>query len=571
MTEKRDVTRTLDEIASYLEIDEPNPFKSMAFRKAARAIEDLDTGIDELVRSGEIRRTAGVGKVIAPIVVELVESGRASYLEELRAKYPPGILELMRVPGLGAKKITLLYAELGIASIDDLETAAREGRLRSIRGFGEKTAQKVLDSIASMREHAGQFLLVAALDSAELLLRALRRNLDVAAAVTGSARRRLEVVDRVELVVATETPEETAEAIRGIALLEGVARDDRAVHGTVRSIPLTVHLTTPDLLPLTLLFSTGTGEFVDALRRHATSVGFELTPSALLRGAARVEVDDEDAIFRRLELEPIPPELRESGAVLERAEIVTDLVDYDSIRGTFHVHSTWSDGRNTLREMIGAARELGFSYVGISDHSKAAAYAGGLTEDDLEARDAELDEITAEMPDIRIFRGTEADILQDGTIDYDPETLDRFDFVVASIHSRFRMNREEMTQRIVRALHDPHVTFLGHLTGRLLLSRAPYELDFDAVFRAAAENGVMIEINGSPKRLDVDWRHLERAMELGVSFSIHPDAHSTAEMANVIAGTWVARKGGVPRERVFNARPLADVESHLASRRARAR
>jgi len=546
--DKFTVARTLDEISRYIELSDPNPFKARAFEKAARAVENLDEDVLELVQSGGILGVSGIGKATGAVVEEIVRTGTSKYLEELRGQYPPGIFELLRVPKLGLKKIGVLYSELGIASLDELEEAAQDGRVAKLEGFGAKTTEHILKGIEFARMRESQFLLPVGLEIGESLRERLAEIDEVEdAEIAGSVRRRLEVVRNVNLVVVTKKPLVVAEKLAG--LVSGLAAiDERTYKGTARGeMDVIFHLTPPNELGSTMLRMTGSAAFVGAF------------------GTIGKAAKESDA-FKKAGYAWVEPERRESGDDL-RLKKRTKLVDVADLRGTFHVHTTFSDGRNTVQEMLGAARDRGWEYVGISDHSVTAYYAGGLNEEKLEAQQAEIARHEKLVAPMRVFRGTEADILPDGTMDYGKKILSKFDFVVASVHSQFKMDTEQMTERILRAMDDPHVTFLGHLTGRLLLAREGYRVDYERIFEKAAEKGVMIEINGNPRRLDVDWRHLRRAVDLGVTFSIHPDAHSISEYNAVVTGTWVARKGGLSPKHIFNTRSADEVAKLFAKRR----
>ena len=566
------IARTLDEIGRYIELSESNPFKSRAFDKAARSIEALDREPAELVARGGLQSVPGIGKATGAIVEELVASGRSQYLEELRAQYPPGIFELLRVPGLGLKKIGMLYSEFGIGSLDELETAARSGRIARLRGFGAKTQQKILEGIEMARRRTTQFLLPAALESGEAVRARLAQLAEISdAEVSGSVRRRLEIVDNVEVVVCAADLERAIAAITKRAVVDRLeAIDETRLRGFARDgIEVLLHLTTAEDLGAAMLVTTGSREFVEAFARKIEDGGWALRDRKLYRNDRHVPADSEHDLFACAGISFVEPETRENGDMLRR-KTRPRLVDVADLKGTFHVHTTFSDGRNTVREMLDAARDRGFEYVGISDHSQNAYYARGLALDDLERQHAEIDRERASVEPMRVFRGTEADILDDGAIDYGPETLSRFDFVIASIHSRFGMDEQQMTARMLRALDDPFVTILGHLTGRLLLRRKGYAIDFDRVFDRAAERGVMIEINGNPHRLELDWRLVKRAVDRGVLLCINPDAHSINELSHVVSGTWLARKGGLAAKHIFNTRPVDEVAAYLAARRERA-
>ena len=546
--DKFTVAKTLDEISRYIELSDPNPFRARAFEKAARAVEKLDDDIESVVASGEITKVSGIGKATAQIIEEIVRTGSSRYLEELRAQYPPGIFDLLRVPRLGLKKIGVLYSDLGVASLDELEQAARSGRLAKLKGFGAKTAEQILKGIEFARMRESKFLLPVGIEVGETLRERLAEIEEIEdAEVSGSVRRRLEVIRNVNLVVATKKPDVVAEKLRGIvANLEPL--EDDTWKGLARNeVEVLFHLVAPAEFGSAMLRTTGSAEFVEA---------FGKIPKAR----------DEQDVFKKAGYAFVEPERRETADDLKLKKR-PKLVQLSDLRGTFHVHTTWSDGRNSVLEMLSAARGRGWEYVGISDHSPAAYYAGGLTEEKLRGQQAEIKRHEKGVAPMRVFRGTEADILGNGTIDYGDKILSKFDFVIASVHSNFKMPKDEMTERILKAMDDPHVTFIGHLTGRLLLSREGYSVDYDRIFEKAGERGVMIEINGNPRRLDVDWRYVGRALDRGVVFGIHPDAHSISEYNAVVTGTWVARKAGLSPKYIFNTRSVEEVAEFLGVRR----
>jgi len=573
MSNKRFVARSLEEIARYLEISEKNRFKSLAYLKAARKVEDLNSDVVTFVESGEIERTPGIGKAIGPIIVELVRTGQSRYLEDLRKQYPAGIFDLMEIEGLGLRKIGMLYESLRIGTLEELESACRTGRLAALPGFGKKTEEKILRSIETLRTRETRYLLPTALEIAESLATRLREIEGIEAVeISGSLRRRLEIASEIEIVLSAKDSSNVFQTLMAKEFLDGgEIVDSRTMRGRVRNdVPVILHRGRPNEFASTLLFSTGSAEFVAELIRRGSERGLQVTARGIKKGSRTLCATDESEIFRTLELPLLEPELRETTEWLDRREGLDRLVHVDSLRGTFHAHTTYSDGRSTLYEMLDGARDRGFDYVGISDHSKTASYARGLTEDRVEEQQREIENLRPSFPELTIFKGTEADILQGGEMDYGPDTLRKFDFVIASVHSRFKTPVDEMTSRIIRALENPFVTFLGHLTGRLLLSRPGYEIHYDQVFEAAASSGVIIEINGNPHRLELDWRLMQRALAAGVIFSIHPDAHSVDSLGHVLSGSWAARKGGVRAEQVFNTLPAAEVAAHFARRKARA-
>ncbi len=568
--DKHTIARALEEIADFLDISESNPFKSGAFRKAAQRVEEIDGQMSDFVSSGAIKKTPGIGKATGAVILELIETGKSEYLEQFRAQYPPGIFEMQAVPGLGLKKIAYLYETSGIGTLEELEMAGKEGKLASMPGFGAKTQQKILEGIEALRNRSSKFLLPLALDVSESLKGRLESIEGVEQVhVAGAVRRRLEVVDTVELCISTWKINKVIKLIESADMLEKVERSADTLTGFIRSeIKVELHLVEPEVAGWALLRATGSSDFLEGLALVATKLGYAFNGSGvMLKGDDVIEAREEDDCFRALKTRPVPPELRETAEWIGKRP---KLVSPDQIRGAFHVHTTWSDGGATMYEMLDAARQQGLGYVGISDHSPLALYARGLTEDRLIEQQIEIEKHRPAFEPMRIFKGTEADILSDGAIDYGHAILPRFDFVIASIHSRFKMEIDEMTERMLTALRDPFVTFLGHMTGRKLLSRDGYTLELDRVFEVAAEEGVIIEINGNPHRLDIDWRLMRRAASYGVLFSVNPDAHSTHELLHVVTGTWSARKGGLAPEQIFNTWELDAVEEYLAKRKARA-
>jgi DNA polymerase (family 10) len=548
--DKYQVARMLDEIARYIQLSETNPFKSRAFERAARRIETLERDVAELVTAGDLYSTPGIGKGIGPVITEIVTTGDSSYLDELRNQYPPGIFDLLRIPNLGLKKVGILYEQLGVTSIDELEKAAKDNLVAGLPGFGSKTQQKILEGVAFARKRESQFLLPRGIETGELIREQLAAIDEVEdTEVAGSVRRRMEIIRNVNVVVSTRAPERVIEQLpRFVADVESI--DEKTVKGIARGeMPVIFHLTFPEDFGLTVLRATGGKEFVAAFEAKA---------------GHKLKATNEEQLFEKAGIPFVEPERREDADELKRKKRPS-LVHPSDLRGTFHVHTTYSDGRNSVADMLGAARDLGFDYCGISDHSVAAFYARGLTPDQVKIQQTEIAREAKKVAPMRVFRGTEADILPDGTMDYGDD-LDMFDFVVASIHSRMQMTEDEMTERILRALDDPHVTILGHLTGRRLLTRDGYRIDYDRIFDKAAERRVLVEINGNPQRLDVDWRQVRNALDRGVMFTINPDAHSVKEMGYVVSGTWVARKAGLTAKEIFNTRPVDEVEEWLKKR-----
>jgi DNA polymerase (family 10) len=579
-----DVAQVLSEIATLAELNGENPFRTRAFANAARALEGTDADLETLAREDRLTELPGVGAGIAEVIRELVETGRSEMHDELRTATPPGLFDLMRIPGLGTKRIHTLHAELGIDSLDALERAVQDGSLAKVKGFGAKSAAKIGEGIAFVNATRGRRRYPAAERTAAQLLDWLRGQAGVKRAeVAGALRRRMEVVDAVDLVV--DVAGDAAPLLAGFAALNGVAevteRDEAAGTVAVRltdGMPARLRCTSAADFAGALLWETGSEAHLAELAARAEAKGRRLDARGLWKDGKKIEADSEAALYRALGLEYVAPELREGAGEIEAAakKELPDLVELGDLRGTFHCHTTYSDGKATVAEMAGAARAKGWQYLGLADHSRAAAYAGGLSPERVREQHAEIDAWNREYGEkgkdrFRIFKGIESDILPDGSLDYDDALLASFDYVVGSVHSSFTMSREEMTERVLRAIENPYLTILGHATGRLLLVREGYQIDVDAVIDAAAEHGVAIEINADPHRLDLDWRHVRRAAELGVLIPINPDAHSVAGLDNVAYGVNVARKAWLAAPQVLNTWTLEEVEAYFAGRREKAR
>jgi DNA polymerase (family 10) len=566
------VAHVLDQIASFLEFQKENPFRVRAFRTAAKAVLSLPSEPAEALADGSLAATRGIGAATVAIVKELLDTGRSNALERLREDVSPGMVEMLGIPGLGVARIRTIHDKLGINTLADLERAARDGRLASLPGFGVRTADNVLKGIAFLRTAHGLRLFHHAAEEAESLRAALQRIPGVVRAiVAGEVRRRSEVVRELVLVLVADAP--AVDVFAAIGQLPGLreiaGEDERRV--TLRSaggMAARIVVTPAVNLGAVLVQATGSEAHLGCLALHAATRGFTLDAAALWKGSTFVPTPDEAALYRALDLAPIPPELREGGHEVERAAggPFPPLLERADLRGFLHCHTSWSDGNLTVEELALACREAGYAYVGLTDHSKSAGYAGGLSVDSLHLQWAEIDRVNASLNGIRVLKGIESDILADGQLDYDEATLAGFDFVIGSIHGRFAMTEAEMTARVLRALDSPWLTILGHPTGRLLLSRKAMPMDLESVFARAARNGVALEINADPHRLDLDWRMLARARAVGVMISIGADAHSRAGIGYMDYGVGIARKGGLGAADVLNTRP---VEEFLGFARAR--
>jgi DNA polymerase (family 10) len=569
---KHAAVQVLESIAAILELKGENPFKVRAFSNAAHALEAYPGDVAEALASGELADLKGIGRATLDVVNEVVRSGQSSALAALQREVPAGLVEMLRISGLGATKIRALHQQLGIATVAELETAARDGRLAALPRFGDKTAQKILRGIEFLRRTSAFRLSHHAARAAERLRGAVRPAGGVERVeVAGSVRRRAEIVRDVDLVVACRGEVPDLRALLGAA---AVAFDVAAAAGSVSfrledDTPADVYFAAPESFGHALLWATGSQRHLERLTAHAAARGYRLDRDGLWRDGSAVPCPDEQALYAALGLAWIPPELREGGDEVARAAAGTlpKLVEREDLAGAVHCHSVYSDGANTVAELAGACRAAGYQYLGISDHSQAAAYAGGLSREDVVRQHQEIDALNREGGGFRILKGIEADILADGVLDYGPDVLDRFDFVIGSIHSRMEMDETAMTRRVLQAMDDPHLTMLGHPTGRLLLSRDPYRIDVHAVIARAAERGVAIEINGDPHRLDLDWRLCAEARDAGVALGIGTDAHSLAGLEHAQLGVGVARKGWLERGDVLNTRDADGLIAYAQARR----
>lgn len=578
---KDEIAAIFENIARLLELKGENPFKIRAYTHAARALEVLAEPLEKLIAEERLTGVEGIGKATGEKIAQLAASGRLDYYDHLREEFPPDILTLFEVQGLGGKKIKVLWDSLKVHSITSLERACKKGDVAALPGFGEKTAANMLKAIDHMRSHAGEFRYgdVAAL--AEELLDDLRGHPAVnLAQIAGSYRRKKEIVRDLDFLVSTKDAEPVMEFFtqhplvgsvlaRGatkssVILKSGIQCDLRAVSGAE--------------FPFALNYFTGSKEHNVRMRSRALARGWSLNEYRFSAAEGRdlleplPEVFEEADIYRSLGLDPVEPELREDRGEIEAAEKhrLPRLIEWTNLRGTFHNHTTASDGRSTLEDMVAAGKELGLEYLGIADHSKASFQANGLDEKRLAEQVARIADLNAEDPGFRIFAGTECDILKDGSLDFPDGVLASLDYVVASIHSSFTMPAPEMTKRIIRAMENPFVTMFAHPTGRLLLGREPYQVDIPAILDAAAATGTWIELNANPRRLDLDWRWWHLAKEKGVKCVINPDAHSTAGLQDLVFGVGIARKGWLTKDDVVNTMPLSRIGAALAAKRGRA-
>ena len=568
MVTKEKVIEILEEIAVLLELSGENPFKSRAYSNAARNLEKIPEDLHDLASQGKLHDIQGIGDAIGRKISELLSSGKLEYYEKLKASIPPGHLEMLKISGLGPKKIHALYQELGIKTVGELEYACHENRLVELKGFGKKTQDNILAGIERIKNYSLRRLYDEVWEEANGLLPVVKKNKYVIdASIAGSLRRGYETVKDIDILAATRHPGEVAEAFVAADGVAGViARGDTKISVTLKSgINADLRIVTPEEYPYALHHFTGSKEHNTAMRSRAKDMGLKMNEYGLFRGEKRITCHSEKDLFAALGLQFIEPELRENMGEIEAAEKkqLPVLVEKKDIHGIFHVHTSFSDGTDSLESIVAAVIKMGLSYIGISDHSQSAYYASGLQKKDLAAQHELIDSLNEKHAPFHIFKGIESDILKNGDLDYVDPILDGFDFVIAAVHSNFNMPQNEMTERICRALANPYTTMLAHPTGRLLLAREPYAVDMLKVMDTAAAYGKVLELNANPYRFDLDWRNCILAHQKGVKIAINPDAHSIAGLAHMDYGVKIARKGWLTRDDCLNCFDLEKIKAYF--------
>jgi DNA polymerase (family 10) len=576
--DKGQVAAVLEDVGNLLELTGGNPFEARAYQNAARTLSALEGDIEEIVRTKAIERVPGLGKTLVARITELVSTGHMAFYDELQAQVPPGLRQMLRIPGLGPKRVKQIYDSLSISTLDELKSAAETGRIATLPGFGAKSQENILRGIAFLAEHQDKFRYDVAATAANAIyeqLRALPQIVRIE--VAGSIRRHKEVCKDMDLVASVARDEDRLPIMRALTGLPEVA----SVTGTGETktsvvlkvgIAADLRVVLDDDYPFLLHHFTGSKEHNVALRTYFHPRGIKISEYGIFRGDQLIPCKDEVDIYRALGMQYVEPELREDTGEIEvaREGKLPTLVTLEDLRGILHVHSTWSDGGATIREMAEAARQMGMHYLGMCDHSQAAAYANGLSPANVRRQQDEIARLNDEYAgQFRILKGTECDILKDGALDYDEQTLASFDFVVASIHSHFELPPAEQTKRLIRALENPYCSILGHPTGRILLERPGYAPDLEAVIDRAGELGACIELNADPHRFDLDWRLHRRATERGIRIPICPDAHSPAGLKNITYGIGIARKGWLTKADVLNCLLTDDLLAFFQQQRAK--
>jgi len=567
------IARALREVSQYLQLKGDDFYKSRAYDLAADRMAGFSGDLDALVREDKLTELPNIGTTLAEKIAELYRTGTLTLLEQLRAEYPPRILELLRLPDLGAKKAAALFKALGVGDIASLEAACKEGKVKALKGFGEKSEQKILASIERYRTAHTQYRLGEVRPIAEALLDVVKAAPGVVRAeVAGSVRRWCELVSDVDIVASAPDAGPVLDVLarRGELIGRGDSkcsiRLDDGLQVDLRVLPDADYATA-------LHHFTGSKAHHVRLRGRARDLGLTISEWGVFRGEEKLPVPDEVALYALLGMSYVPPELREDAGEFEAAlagTLPADLVSPADVRGTVHSHSTWSDGKSSLEDMVRAAAAMGLRYLTVTEHSAAAAYAGGLDEARVRLQWQEIARVQEAVPEVRLFRGIEVDILEDGALDLPDRLLSELDVVIASVHVRHGQDQAAMTARVLRALDHPCTDVLGHPTGRLLQRREPSPLDMPAVLERAAKRGVFLEVNGNPDRLDLSADHVRLALQAGASLVVSADAHSTDALHNVGYAVHTARKGGARRSDVLNTLGADEFLSAIRRRRARA-
>ena len=564
--DNRALTRAFKLAAQLMELHDENPFKIRAIEGTANALDALSFPVSEVERSGLPDRT-GLSKTAAAKVAELLDTGTFSDLQRLLEVTPPGVVEMLGIKGIGPKKIRSLWRELGLETIEQLREAAETDQVSQLKGFGKKTQDSILEALEFAGQSKGKLLYPQAEKLGDELAQLLRAGLKTEqVAVAGEIRRRLETVETVRLVAATGQPANAHALLNATA---GLTPDPRrsgpfAWRGTATESGTLVEV----LLVQPEDFTTEV--FLNSAAEAHLSEQFTTSPFTLRQWARREKFQQEEALYEKAGLQFIVPELREGlGEIALAAEQkLPRLLEDGDLRGSLHNHSTYSDGNHSIREMATWLRDHHYQYLGLCDHSQAAHYANGLSVERVRQQHQEIDKLNAELAPFRIFKGIESDILGDGSLDYPADVLASFDFIVASVHSNLKMDEAKATNRLLRAIENPYTTMLGHPTGRLLLRRQGYPINYKAVIDACAQHQVIIEINANPWRLDLDWRWVRYALDQGVQLSINPDAHHTNGYEDMRYGVLMGRKGHLTKEMTFNAKSVEEMAAYFEARKA---
>ncbi len=560
-------------IADLLEIKGENIYKILAYRKAADSLSNLGQDVNEIWKQGKLTEVDGVGKAIAEKIDELLTTGHLGFLEKLEAEVPPSLAEELKVPDLGPKKVALFWKELGITSLADLESAARSGKIRNLPGMGDKSEAKIIAGIEALGRRSTRIPLGRAWPFAQELMAYLRQAAGVEAVELGGSLRRMRAtVGDIDVLAAAKDSKAVMDAFvsrKDVARVLGKGETKASVEFT-HGLQAQLWVHPPEHWGTALVYATGSKDHNVRLREYALKQGYSLSEHSLQRkDGSEVICDTEEDVYKTLGLPWIPPELREDHGEVQAAikGELPKLIELKDIKAELHSHSTWSDGKLSIREMAEAAKKHGYKLLAITDHTNCLGIVQGMSPEDVKEQRKEIDKVSKELgDDIHLVQGAEVEIKSDGSLDYADEVLAELDIVIASLHSSLRQPREKVTERLIKAMHNPHVDIIGHPTGRLMPEREGADLDMDAVLKAAAETGLALEINAHPARLDLDDVHARRAIEMGIKLSINTDAHSDTDMDLMHFGVSTARRGWVEADEVINTWSSAKLLKWLKSR-----
>lgn len=569
--DKKEIAEILEEIATLLELKGENPFRIRAYRNGARALLNIDEDLGDAIEKETLTKYEGIGDHLAQKITKLYKTGRLPEYEKLKKATPPGLLKLIQVQGLGPKKVKTLYQKLKIRSPSDLKKAAAEGKIGKLKGFGAKTEQNILDALEHRESYQKRTLWWDAWQIAEALLTKLQKLKGVKeASICGSLRRKLETIGDLDFLAASDSPKTAMDWFISQASHVISQGETKSSIRLANGMQADLRIVSPKQYIYALVYFTGSKDHNIKIRTRSLKKGWSLSEYGFEpeKRMAMPKINTEEGLYKALDLSYIPPEIRENLGEIEAAEkgAIPRLIEPQDIRGTLHNHTTASDGRSTLKEMAAAAEKLGWEYLGISDHSKSSYQANGQSAERLLEQVAAIRKLNASKEfKLRIFAGLECDILADGSLDFPDKILKQLDYVIVSVHSSLTQDEKTMTKRIIQALENPFATILGHPTGRLLLKREPYKVNMAKVIDAAIANKKIIELNGNPLRLDMDWRLWHAAARKGLRCCINTDAHSAEQHAFYQAGVNIARKGWLTKKEVINTLSLADMVKFLAS------
>ncbi|OWZ82871.1 DNA polymerase/3'-5' exonuclease PolX [Natranaerobius trueperi] len=564
-----EISLVLKEISELMELKGENYYKFRAYRQGARQIEKLSEEITRLVQENRMRQVPRIGEGIAKTVEEVVRTGRSTLLEELRSEVPTGLRRILGIPGIGVKSSHKLFEELKISTVKELKKACEEGKIKDHPGFGEKFQQKVLEGISKLENAEKTTLLGIALPMSESIVKKILSFSEVTnAEITGSVRRRMEVVEDIDILVETTEPEKVKEHITELPAVYQVLDEKDHVLSVLNTVGIKVefYFTTPKIFHYNLLISTGNEQHINRLMSVASKQGVKLERDGLYKNNKLIDIYSEQEVYDKINLPYIAPELREGRGEIEGAmeKNLPNVVKKSEIKGDLHIHTNWSDGASSLEDMIDIAKQYEYQYIAITDHSQSLKIASGLSKEQLEKQIEKINVLNEKNSGIRILSGVEVDILRDGTLDFHNHILEQLDFVIASIHQGFQDSGVIITKRICQAMENPYVKAIAHPTGRIIGKRKEFNLDFKKIFQKANETNTAIEINSSIDRLDLSERYLSSAKEYDVKFLINTDAHSVVALRDINYGLYVARRAWLTPEQIINTYDLNDFMTWLS-------